>query len=101
MDIVQHTESPAAKIFCYIWLLLDCWFDDLMVGFLCFDIIAAFEWEDLIILLPTESLLDVPNKNCAFPLSPLLAAFIMLLSIIHLNNGFSFDEASYSEIFRM
>ena len=41
------------------------------------------------------------NKNCAFPLSPLLATFIMLLSIIHLNNGFSFDEASYSEIFRM
>ena len=41
------------------------------------------------------------NKNCAFPLSPLLATFIMLLSIIHLNNGFSFDEASYSVIFWM
>ena len=41
------------------------------------------------------------NKNYAFPLGPLLATFIMLLSIIHLNNGFSFDEASYSEIFRM
>ena len=41
------------------------------------------------------------NKNCTFPLSPFLATFIMLLSIIHLNNGFSFDEASYSVIFQM
>ena len=41
------------------------------------------------------------NKNCAFPLSLLLATFIMLLSRIHLNNGFSFDEASYSVIFWM
>ena len=41
------------------------------------------------------------NKNCAFPLGLLLATFIMLLSIIHLNNGFRFDEASYSEVFRM
>ena len=41
------------------------------------------------------------NKNCVFLLSSLLATFIMLLSIIHLDNGFSFDEVSYSEIFRM
>ena len=41
------------------------------------------------------------NKNCAFALSPLLATFIMLLNIIHINNGFSFDEASYFVIFQM
>ena len=41
------------------------------------------------------------NKNCPFPLSPLLATLIMLLSIIYLNNGFRIDEASYFVIFRM
>ena len=41
------------------------------------------------------------NNNYAFPLSSLLAIFIMLLSITHFNNGFSFDEAFYSVIFWM
>ena len=39
------------------------------------------------------------NKNCAFSLSSLLASFIVLRSLKHVNNGFNFDEASYSIIF--
>ena len=41
------------------------------------------------------------NNNYAFPLSPLSAIFILLLSIMHFNNGFNFDEAFYSVIFWM
>ena len=43
--IFFNIESLETKIFRLIWLLLDCCFDDLMTGFLCFDIVAAFEWE--------------------------------------------------------
>ena len=41
------------------------------------------------------------NNNYAFPLSSLSAIFIILVSIMHFNNGFSFDEAFYSVIFWM
>ena len=34
------------------------------------------------------------NNSCAFPLSPLLAILIMLLSVMHLNNHFSLIKLS-------
>ena len=40
-----NIEFPTTKIFCLIWLLLDFCLDYLMVGFLCFDILAALELE--------------------------------------------------------
>ena len=38
-------ESPATKIFRLIWVLMDCCHGDLIVGFLCIDIVAALKWE--------------------------------------------------------
>ena len=56
------STSLVTKIFHLIWLLLDCCFDDLMVEFLCFDIVAAFKWEVSVSLSPTESWFDVLFK---------------------------------------
>ena len=43
--LLFNIESPTTKIFYLIWLLLDCCLDDLMIGFLCFDIVAMLEWK--------------------------------------------------------
>ena len=45
LSIMFNIESLSTKIFSLIWLLLDCCFEDLIIGFLCFDIVTAFELE--------------------------------------------------------
>ena len=50
--ILFNIESPATMIFRLTWILLDCCFENLMVGFLWFDIVAAFELEASFSLSP-------------------------------------------------